>query len=74
MNAVTAGFYLSVEQVAARYNVSKDTIWRWSREGNFPKPMKLGGMTSRWRLQDIEAWEGTCGFGLVVSLSAVAVA
>ncbi|MCL3882995.1 helix-turn-helix domain-containing protein [Marivita sp. GX14005] len=71
MNAVPAGVYLSVEQVALRYNVSKDTIWRWRREGDFPKPVKLGGKTSRWRLADIEAWEATCAFGFVASGSAV---
>ena len=29
-------FFLTVEQVAARYAVSKDSIWRWKREGRFP--------------------------------------
>jgi prophage regulatory protein len=50
--------YLSVDQVAARFDVSKDTIWRWKREGDFPPPVKLGGNTSRWRLSHIEEWEG----------------
>lgn len=68
MNAVPAGLYLSVEQVSDRYNVSKDTIWRWRREGDFPKPIKLGGKTSRWRLSEIEAWESQCPCGFVTSL------
>jgi prophage regulatory protein len=72
MNAIPAGLYLSVEQVASRYNVSKDTIWRWRREGDFPKPIRLGGKTSRWRLIDIEAWEGTCSFGFIACLPNVA--
>lgn len=67
MNAVAASIYLSVEQVAARYNVSKDTIWRWRREGEFPKPIRLGGKTSRWRLSEIEAWEATCCCGFITS-------
>lgn len=49
--------YLSVKQVAARFHVSKDTIWRWRRECGFPPPIKLGGNTSRWRLSHIEEWE-----------------
>jgi len=65
MNAVPSIIYLSVEQVAARYNVSKDTIWRWRRDGDLPKPVKLGGRTSRWRLSDIEAWEAQCPCGFV---------
>ncbi len=60
MTAITENFYLSVEQVAARYNVSKDAIWRWRREGNFPKPIKLGPKTSRWRLNDLEVYEAQC--------------
>jgi len=39
--------YLSVEQVANRFGVSKDSIWRWKRNGDFPAPFKLGGTTTR---------------------------
>ena len=52
--------YLSAEEVAARFGVSKDSIWRWRREGDFPRPVKLGGRTTRWRLSDIEEWESQC--------------
>jgi len=56
--------YLSVDQVAARFGVAKDSIWRWKRNGDFPTAVKLGGTTTRWRLSDIEEWESslTCGF------------
>lgn len=49
--------YLNVKQVASRFAVSVPTIWRWAREGFFPRPQKLGPGCSRWRLVDIEAWE-----------------
>ncbi len=49
--------YLNVNQVAERLGVSADTIWRWKRQGEFPKAVKLGGRTTRWRLVDVEAWE-----------------
>lgn len=64
MNAPANTLYLSVEQVALRFGVSKDSIWRWKRRGDFPAPVKLGGTTTRWRLSDIEEWEGklVCGF------------
>lgn len=67
MNAISATVFLSVEQVAARYNVSKDAIWRWRREGDFPKPVKLGLRTSRWRLSDLEAYEAQCPSCFVTS-------
>jgi prophage regulatory protein len=47
-------FYLSVQQVAARYGVADATIWRWKREGKFPRPFKLSEGCTRWRLADIE--------------------
>ena len=48
--------YLSDKNLAKRFNVCRTTIWRWSRERRFPKPLKFGGAT-RWRLNEIEAWE-----------------
>ncbi|MGR3610141.1 MAG: helix-turn-helix transcriptional regulator [Sulfitobacter sp.] len=48
--------YLSDKSLATRFSVCRTTIWRWSREGDFPKPVKLGGAT-RWGLPEIEAWE-----------------
>ncbi len=57
MNSLSENLYLSVDQVAARFGVSKDSIWRWKRNGGFPAPVKLGGTTTRWRLTDIERWE-----------------
>lgn len=33
--------------------VSPATIWRWVRDGKFPRPFKLHGVTA-WRLTDIE--------------------
>ncbi|MFT4961156.1 MAG: prophage regulatory protein [Paracoccaceae bacterium] len=60
--------YLSVDQVAVRFNVSKDSIWRWRRDGEFPAPRKLGGRTTRWRLSDIEEWEDQCVCGFAKAL------
>lgn len=47
----------SVKSVAARYEVSVATIWRWCKEGHIPSPIKIGPNCSRWRLEDLEAWE-----------------
>jgi prophage regulatory protein len=63
--------FLTVEQVAQRYSVSKDTIWRWRRERDFPRPVKLGGKTTRWRLCDLEEWEGRFICALATHLRAV---
>jgi predicted DNA-binding transcriptional regulator AlpA len=47
---------MSAATLAERYDVSKATIWRWSRIGEFPKPIKINGST-RWSQDDIESFE-----------------
>ncbi len=50
--------YLSDAQIAARYGVSRQTVWRWtSNDPKFPTPIKLSAGCTRWRLSDLEAWE-----------------
>ncbi len=50
--------YLSDEQLAARYSVSRGTVWRWHRnDASFPRPVKLSPGCTRWRLAEIERWE-----------------
>lgn len=47
---------LSVRAVCGRLSVSRTTLWRWSREGDFPKPVELSPATRRWRASEIDAW------------------
>lgn len=49
--------YLTDRQAAARYSVSRNTVWRWAKDGNFPKPIHLSPQCTRWRRSDIVAWE-----------------
>jgi len=50
----TGSAWLSVEQVAQRYEVSSASIWRWVRQGRFPKPVKIGPRSTRWRRKSID--------------------
>lgn len=36
--------------------VSPATIWRWVREGKFPKPFKLGQSITVWDANEVEAF------------------
>ena len=47
---------LRLPQVLARVPVGRSTLWLWVREGRFPKPIKLGPMTTAWRRSDVAAW------------------
>ena len=49
--------HISVKQLATRYGVTPATIWRWTKNGEFPQPVKLGPNCTRWRESDILAWE-----------------
>ncbi len=51
--------YLNDRQAAARYSVSRNTVWRWAKDGSFPKPTQLSPQCTRWRLTDLEAWEAS---------------
>ena len=65
MNSMTSSenLYLTVAQVAKRFGISADTVWRWTRDGEFPKPWRMGPNTTRWKLSevlDFEAKLTTC--------------
>jgi predicted DNA-binding transcriptional regulator AlpA len=39
---------------AGRLPVSAATIWRWVREGKFPKPIKLGASVTVWDIEEVD--------------------
>jgi len=50
--------WLSDKQVAARYSVTRITIWRWAREvEHFPKPRKISANVTRWHVSELEAFD-----------------
>ncbi len=52
--------YLTDRDLANRYQLGREVIWRWLRDNpKFPRPLKLSGKCTRWRLEDIEAFEAT---------------
>jgi prophage regulatory protein len=52
--------FLQDKAVAQRYGVARPTVWRWVNSNpGFPKPVHLTPGCSRWRLEDLEAWERT---------------
>jgi predicted DNA-binding transcriptional regulator AlpA len=53
----TGNAFLTDQDLALRFRVSRQTIWRWVRKKRFPAPLKLSAGTSRWRLDEILAFE-----------------
>lgn len=49
--------YVTDKFLAARFGVSRATIWVWNRDPAFPKPVILSAACTRWKLHEVEAWE-----------------
>jgi len=49
--------WLTVSQLANRFNVSTASIWRWVRDDKFPAPIRVSNRCTRWRRADIEQHE-----------------
>lgn len=60
--------FLTADDVAKRYDVDRSTIYRWKKEGRFPKAVMFSGGTTRWRLKDLEEWENTLETGFMTKL------
>ena len=47
---------LDIEHIAEHFDVKKNTIYDWIREGDFPKGFYIRPREQRWNWSDIEAW------------------
>ena len=56
INTSTDGF-TRVEKVAKRYDTSTKSIWRWAKQGTFPKPYKLTAGVTAWKNSELAEWE-----------------
>ncbi len=52
----TATRMLRLPEVAERTGVSRQTIYRWIKAGQFPKQVKLGASAVRWCEVEVEQW------------------
>ena len=48
--------YQTRQQIENLFQVSSATIYRWTKEGRFPKPIHLGANMVRWKTSDLEEW------------------
>jgi len=49
--------FISPRQLAERWHVSLPTLWRETKRGRLPKPIRICAGTVRWRLGTIRAIE-----------------
>jgi len=48
--------FLRMPQVLALVPMSRSTLWRNVRDGNFPRPVKLSLRITAWRADDVRGW------------------
>ena len=52
------GYGWSSDIVLARhFNVSRQRIWIWAKEGKLPSPYKVGEATTRWKNEEVQEAE-----------------
>ena len=49
--------YLRAKAVCAQYSMSIASLWRKSKIGTFPKPVKLSAGITAWAKSDLAEWE-----------------
>ena len=47
---------LTLDEVMARLKMSRSSIYRLMAEFSFPRPVRIGGRTNRWREDEVTAW------------------
>ena len=47
---------IKIARVISLTGLSRPSVYRLARQGDFPKPTKLGVRSSAWALCEIEAW------------------
>ncbi|MDP2028575.1 MAG: AlpA family phage regulatory protein [Thiobacillus sp.] len=55
MNKLPETGYVSAATLAAYFESSVCTVWRWTKSGRLPQPVKLGESTTRWNAAEVHA-------------------
>ena len=50
------GPLMTLPAVCGRLRVSRITLWRMAKRGEFPKPVDIGKRRAVWRALDVNAW------------------
>lgn len=46
--------YLTTQQVADRYGISRTTVWRWIKAGRLPEPVQIGPGIKRFSIAALQ--------------------
>lgn len=55
--AISPAGFIDIKEVARRLGIGKTSAWMLAKEcADFPKKVKFGARTTRWRAEDVDAW------------------
>lgn len=54
-NLPIPGAFGTSEQLCSRFQISRTTLWRWSKSAGFPEPIRFG-RSVRWPVEAVEAF------------------
>ena len=43
-------------ELQKKIGVSNVTVWRWEKDGQFPKRIRLGGNSAGWIESEVDKW------------------
>ena len=55
---MTEKLLLKQSEVLELLSISKTTLFRWRKEGQFPEPIQLGSNTVRYKTQEVLKFAG----------------
>jgi prophage regulatory protein len=47
---------LTARDITRHYTLSRSTLWRYTRSGDFPHPVRIGLRRIAWRESDVLHW------------------
>lgn len=47
---------LRKKEVLSMVGISDPTLWRWEKEGTFPRRLRLGGNSCGWLQSEVDGW------------------
>ncbi|SMC10054.1 helix-turn-helix transcriptional regulator [Nitratiruptor tergarcus] len=56
LSSTTQDKLITIKEVSSLIGMKKPTIYKYIREGQFPKPIKIGSRASRWSLNKVMEW------------------
>ena len=59
MESKSSSLLLRLDELTSEVKLGESTIKQKVKDGNFPKPIKIGARAMAWKRSDIEGWIDT---------------